>query len=62
MQMRATGLDKKDLFGKSDPFLIFYKANDDRRYVLLSCIHKSATFKLWFPFHFLSSLLAVSST
>ena len=50
MQMRATGLDKKDLFGKSDPFLIFYKANDDRRYVLLSYIHKSSSYVCLFIF------------
>ena len=33
MQFRASGLDKKDLFGKSDPFLIFYRANQDGRLV-----------------------------
>ena len=28
IQFRGTGLDKKDFFGKSDPFLIIKKAND----------------------------------
>lgn len=31
MQMRASGLDKKDFLGKSDPFLVFYRANPDGR-------------------------------
>lgn len=26
-------LDKKDLFGKSDPFLIFYRSNDNGSYL-----------------------------
>ena len=26
---RGENLDKKDFFGKSDPFLVFYKANED---------------------------------
>ena len=33
MQFRASGLDKKDFLGKSDPFLIFYRANQDGRLV-----------------------------
>ena len=28
-QFCANKLDKKDLFGKSDPFLTFYRANED---------------------------------
>ncbi|XP_064473138.1 copine-8-like isoform X2 [Ornithodoros turicata] len=29
MQWQARKLDKKDFFGKSDPFLVFYKCNED---------------------------------
>ncbi|WAR25868.1 CPNE8-like protein [Mya arenaria] len=52
MQMRASGLDKKDLFGKSDPFLIFYRANPDGSYTVT---HKTEVIKntlnpTWKPF------------
>ena len=33
MQFCAHKLDKKDFFGKSDPFLTFYRANEDNRQV-----------------------------
>lgn len=36
--LRATKLDKKDLFGKSDPFLLLHRVNEDGRYVLCFCI------------------------
>lgn len=29
IKMKAEGVDKKDFFGKSDPFLVFYKVNED---------------------------------
>lgn len=29
MQFCANKLDKKDFFGKSDPFLVFYRSNED---------------------------------
>ena len=32
MQFSGQKLDKKDLFGKSDPFLKFYRSNEDGRY------------------------------
>ena len=32
MQFRAHKLDKKDFFGKSDPFLTFSRSNEDGRY------------------------------
>ncbi len=32
MQFSGQKLDKKDLFGKSDPFLWFYRSNEDGRY------------------------------
>ncbi|XP_043407130.1 copine-8 isoform X3 [Chelonia mydas] len=31
MQFCANKLDKKDFFGKSDPFLVFYRSNEDGR-------------------------------
>lgn len=32
MQLCANKLDKKDFFGKSDPFLVFYRSNEDGTY------------------------------
>ncbi len=29
MQFCGNKLDKKDFFGKSDPFLVFYRSNED---------------------------------
>jgi len=31
MQLKATHLDKKDFFGKSDPYLEFLRVNEDNR-------------------------------
>ena len=31
IKLRGSKLDKKDTFGKSDPFLVFYKSNEDQR-------------------------------
>lgn len=33
MQLCANKLDKKDFFGKSDPFLVFYRSNEDGTWV-----------------------------
>ena len=38
MMLRGDGLDKKDFFGKSDPFLVFHKVNEDGLYVELSLL------------------------
>ena len=35
MQLCANKLDKKDFFGKSDPFLEFYKPGDDGKWMLV---------------------------
>lgn len=35
MQFCANKLDKKDFFGKSDPFLVFYRSNEDGRWVCI---------------------------
>ncbi|KAK0410431.1 hypothetical protein QR680_005129 [Steinernema hermaphroditum] len=35
LQCRGVKLDKKDFFGKSDPFLNFYRMNDDGSYALI---------------------------
>ena len=33
LQFKGHKLDKKDFFGKSDPFLVFYRCNEDNRLV-----------------------------
>jgi len=33
IQFHGKKLDKKDFFGKSDPFLVLSRANDDHSYV-----------------------------
>lgn len=33
LQFNGKKLDKKDFFGKSDPFLVFYRCNEDNRFV-----------------------------
>lgn len=40
MQFCANKLDKKDFFGKSDPFLVFYRSNEDGTWVcvLVRCV------------------------
>uniref|UniRef100_A0A3B3TGG1 Copine family member 9 n=1 Tax=Paramormyrops kingsleyae TaxID=1676925 RepID=A0A3B3TGG1_9TELE len=35
MQFCANKLDKKDFFGKSDPFLVFYRSNEDGTFTIL---------------------------
>lgn len=35
MQLCANKLDKKDFFGKSDPFLVFYRSNEDGTWVTI---------------------------
>ncbi|XP_052260932.1 copine-8-like isoform X2 [Dreissena polymorpha] len=52
MKLRATGLDNKDFLGKSDPYLVFYRANPDGSYTIT---HKSEVIKnslnpTWRPF------------
>ena len=34
MTFNARNLDKKDFFGKSDPFLVFLRCNEDNRFVI----------------------------
>lgn len=48
--MRATGLDKKDFFGKSDPFLKFYRANGDGRYLFYYQCQPSLSVLAWIPY------------
>ena len=52
LQFSGTHLDKKDLFGKSDPYLEFHRANKDGSY---SLVHKTEVLKntlnpVWPPF------------
>ncbi|XP_052779910.1 copine-8-like isoform X2 [Mya arenaria] len=42
MQFRAHKLDKKDFFGKSDPFLTFYRANEDNTFTV---VHRTEVIK-----------------
>ncbi|MBN3325149.1 FR1L4 protein, partial [Atractosteus spatula] len=42
LEVEARGLDKKDLFGKSDPFLEFYKQGDDGKWQL---VHRTEVIK-----------------
>ncbi|XP_012696621.1 copine-1 isoform X3 [Clupea harengus] len=42
LEMEAKGLDKKDLFGKSDPFLEFFKKGDDGKWQL---VHRTEVVK-----------------
>jgi len=43
LQFSASKLDKKDFFGKSDPFFTFSRSNEDGSYTL---VHKSETIKV----------------
>ncbi len=53
MQFCANKLDKKDFFGRSDPFMVFYRSNEDGTWV--SCLSHSdeqagkCVFFLWCP-------------
>ncbi|XP_048738770.2 copine-8-like isoform X2 [Ostrea edulis] len=52
LHFSGSKLDKKDFFGKSDPFLIFYKANEDGSF---TAVHKTEVIKntlnpTWKPF------------
>uniref|UniRef100_A0A6I8S3F2 Copine-2 n=1 Tax=Xenopus tropicalis TaxID=8364 RepID=A0A6I8S3F2_XENTR len=52
LYMAGRKLDKKDLFGKSDPFLEFYKQGDDGKWML---VHRTEVIKytldpVWKPF------------
>ncbi|CAH2275832.1 copine-8 isoform X1 [Pelobates cultripes] len=42
MQLCANKLDKKDFFGKSDPFLVFYRSNEDGSFTIC---HKTEVVK-----------------
>ncbi|TWW53583.1 Copine-5 [Takifugu flavidus] len=42
MQFCANKLDKKDFFGKSDPFMVFYRSNEDGTFTIC---HKTEVMK-----------------
>ncbi|GAA6111580.1 copine-5b isoform X1 [Tachysurus ichikawai] len=42
MQFCANKLDKKDFFGKSDPFMVFYRSNEDGTFTIC---HKTEVVK-----------------
>lgn len=39
LQFCGNKLDKKDFFGKSDPFLVFYRSNEDGSWVDMQLLH-----------------------
>jgi len=39
LKLSGTKLDKKDTFGKSDPFLVISRVNTDDRYVIYVCAY-----------------------
>ncbi|KAI5610091.1 hypothetical protein C0J50_5444 [Silurus asotus] len=52
MQFCANKLDKKDFFGRSDPFMVFYRSNEDGTFTIC---HKTEVMKntlnpVWKPF------------
>uniref|UniRef100_A0A8C7G4H2 Copine 1 n=1 Tax=Oncorhynchus kisutch TaxID=8019 RepID=A0A8C7G4H2_ONCKI len=47
LEVEAKGLDKKDLFGKSDPFLEFFKQGDDGKWQLVHRTEVLITIFLW---------------
>lgn len=52
MHFKATNLDKKDFFGKSDPYLEFLRVNEDNSFVV---VHRTEVIKntlkpIWAPF------------
>ncbi|XP_032242056.1 copine-8 isoform X2 [Nematostella vectensis] len=52
LQFRGHKLDKKDFFGKSDPFLVFYRCNEDNSF---TAVHRTEVVKntlnpTWKPF------------
>ncbi|XP_053377222.1 copine-8-like isoform X1 [Mercenaria mercenaria] len=52
MQMKANNLDKKDFFGKSDPYLEFMRVNEDNSFTV---VHRTEVIKntlnpTWAPF------------
>ncbi|CDQ72402.1 unnamed protein product [Oncorhynchus mykiss] len=42
LQFCGNKLDKKDFFGKSDPFLVFYRSNEDGSFTIC---HKTEVVK-----------------
>ncbi|CAO2610446.1 Cpne2 [Lemmus lemmus] len=52
LSLAGRKLDKKDLFGKSDPFLEFYKPGDDGKWMLVhrTEVIKSTLDPVWKPF------------
>ncbi|GAB1607454.1 copine-8-like [Argonauta hians] len=59
LNFQATNLDRKDIFGKSDPFLIFYRANEDNSF---TAVHKTEFIRktlnpTWKPFSLMANVL-----
>lgn len=59
LHFKANKLDKKDFFGKSDPFLVFYRCNEDSSF---TAVHRTEVIKktlnpTWQPFSILARAL-----
>ncbi|XP_015753710.1 PREDICTED: copine-9-like [Acropora digitifera] len=55
LELKGHKLDKKDFFGKSDPFLVFYRSNEDSSYTSFTACHRTEVIKntlnpVWKPF------------
>ncbi|KAL6066275.1 Copine-2 [Balamuthia mandrillaris] len=62
LHFRGSKLDKKDVFGKSDPYLEIYKANQQQGNETFTLVHKTETIKktldpVWAPFEISSTTL-----
>lgn len=58
MRLRASGVDKKDLFGKSDPFVVISRANNrDWTVVHRTEVVKNTLNPIWKPFEIPVSVL-----
>ncbi|XP_057213349.1 copine-5 isoform X1 [Triplophysa rosa] len=53
MQFCANKLDKKDFFGRSDPFMVFYRSNEDGTFTIChkTEVVKSTLNPVWQPFN-----------
>lgn len=63
MQFCANKLDKKDFFGKSDPFLVFYRSNEDGTWVFLFGMYEllEKLYILWYAVNLLAVHLKKSA-
>ena len=59
LKFQGRKLDKKDFFGKSDPYLLFYRCNEDDRYLRTKLFYQIKEFQVSNTFlgaHYLSHI------